>query len=196
LAKAWLCQIYNMFFNKSFFKNSIAVSIFAAMLFACEGNLKDVKNMEKDFLAPQAKVYGINLTYTDSGRVKANLRSPEMLDYSNRTFPFREFPNGVEVDFFEADSSKNTVISDYAIIYNESKLVDLRGNVKIITADSTIMTGSQLYWDQENEWVFTDYSYQIELPNGAKNNGDGFDSDQKFNNFISRTNTGTQYIED
>ena len=127
-----------MLFNKTIFKNSIAVSILAAMLFACEGNLKDVK-------------------------VKANLRSPEMLDFSNRKFPFREFPNGVEVDFFESDSSKNTIISDYAIIYNETNLVDLRGNVKIITSDSTIMTGSQLYWDQENEWVFTDYKYQLKL---------------------------------
>lgn len=185
-----------MLFNKTIFKNSIAVSILAAMLFACEGNLKDVKDMEKDFLSPQAKVYKINLFYTDSGKVKANLRSPEMLDFSNRKFPFREFPNGVEVDFFESDSSKNTIISDYAIIYNETNLVDLRGNVKIITSDSTIMTGSQLYWDQENEWVFTDYKYQLKLPNGAKNVGEGFDADQKFNNFNSRTNTGIQYIKD
>ena len=166
------------------------------MLFACEGNLKDVKEMEKDFLEPQSKVYELNLFYTDSGEVKANLRSPQMLDFSNRDFPFREFPEGIELDFFEKDSSKNTVVSDYAIQYLETGLIDLRDNVKIVTSDSTILTGPQLYWDQQREWLFTDYNYKLQLPNGGVNEGAGLDSDQKFNNFNSRTNTGIQYIKD
>jgi LPS export ABC transporter protein LptC len=166
------------------------------MLFSCEGNLRDVKEMEKDFLEPQSKVYDLNLFYTDSGFVKANLRSPEMLDFSNRKFPFREFPQGIELDFFEKDSSKNTVTSDYAIQYLETGLIDLRQNVSIITSDSTIMRSSQLYWDQKREWLFTDYNYELQLSNGAKNLGEGFDSDQKFNTFNSRTNTGIQYIQD
>jgi len=166
------------------------------MLFACEGNLKEVKQMEKDFLEPQSKVYDLNLFYTDSGSVRANLRSTMMLDYSNRAFPFREFPEGIELDFFEADSSKNTIYSDYAIQYLETGLIDLRTNVKIVTSDSTILRGPQLYWDQRQEWLFTDYPYDLQLPNGARNKGEGFDSDQKFSTFNSRSNTGTQYIQD
>lgn len=185
-----------MTFIKSFVYKSIAVCVFTAMLFSCEGNLKDVKQMEKDFLEPQSKVYELNLFFTDSGVVKANLRSPEMLDYSNRKFPFREFPQGIELDFFEADSSKNTVVSDYAIQYLETGLIDLRKNVKITTSDSTILRGPQLYWDQQREWLFTDYKYDLQLPNGARNQGEGFDSDQKFNTFNSRSNTGIQYIPD
>lgn len=167
-----------------------------AMLFACEGNLKEVKEMEKDFLEPQSKVYNLNLFYTDSGAVKANLRSPEMLDFSNRDFPYREFPKGVELDFFEEDSSKNTVTSDYAIQYLKTGLIDLRTNVKIVTSDSTILEAPQLYWNQKSEWLFTDYKYALKLPNGATNEGDGFDSDQKFNTFNSRSNIGTQFIQD
>ncbi|WP_019037408.1 hypothetical protein [Psychroflexus tropicus] len=185
-----------MTLNHSVYLKSIAVVLFTAMLFACEGNLQNVKDMEKDFLEPQSKVYDLNLFYTDSGAVKANLRSPVMLDYSNRTFPFREFPKGIELDFFEADSSKNTVYSDYAVQYLETGLIDLRTNVKIVTSDSTILTGPQLYWDQQQEWLFTDYSYNLQLPNGARNQGEGFDSDQKFSTFNSRSNTGIQYIEE
>jgi len=58
------------------------------------------------------------------------------------------------------------------------------------------MRSSQLYWDQKREWLFTDYNYELQLSNGAKNLGEGFDSDQKFNTFNSRTNTGIQYIQD
>lgn len=175
---------------------SIVVGITTAMLFACEGNLKEVKEMEKDFLEPQSKVYNLNLFYTDSGAVKANLRSPEMLDFSNRNFPYREFPKGVELDFFESDSSKNTVTSDYAIQYLKTGLIDLRTNVKIVTSDSTILESPQLYWNQKSEWLFTDYKYELKLPNGATNKGDGFDSDQKFNTFNSRSNIGTQFIQE
>ncbi|GAA0752611.1 LPS export ABC transporter periplasmic protein LptC [Psychroflexus lacisalsi] len=185
-----------MIFRNTFIYKSIAVCLFTAMLFSCEGNLKEVKEMEKDFLEPQSKVYDLNLFYTDSGSVRANLRSPKMLDYSNRKFPFREFPQGIELDFFEQDSSKNTVYSDYAIQYLETGLIDLRKNVKIVTSDSTILRGPQLYWDQQQEWLFTDYSYSLQLPNGARNEGEGFDSDQKFNTFNSRSNTGIQYIKD
>ena len=39
--------------------------------------------------------YNINLKYTDSGRVSANLISTKMLDYSNRDFSFYEFTDGV-----------------------------------------------------------------------------------------------------
>ena len=166
------------------------------MLFACEGNLKNIKQLEKDFLEPQSKIYNLNLFYTDSGAVKANLRSPEMLDFTNRAFPYREFPQGIELDFFEKDSSKSIVLSDYAIQYLETGLIDLRKNVKIITSDSTILKGSQLYWDQEQEWLFTDYNYDLQLPNGARNQGEGFDSDQNFTNFNSRSNIGIQYMQD
>lgn len=182
--------------KNSLLLKSIAVSVLTAMLFSCEGNLKEVKEMEKDFLQPQSKIYDINLFYTDSGAVRANLRSPLMLDYSNRDFPFREFPQGIELDFFEQDSSKNNIVSDYAIQYLETGLIDLRDNVKILTSDSTILTGPQLYWDQQREWLFTDYPYTLKLPNGARNQGEGFDSDQKFNTFNSRSNTGIQYIQD
>ena len=182
--------------TQSIILKSIAVCLFTAMLFACEGNLKEVKQLEKEFLEPQSKVYDLNLFYTDSGEVRANLRSPEMLDFSNRSFPYREFPKGIELDFFEKDSSKNTVLSDYAIQYLETGLIDLRQNVKIVTSDSTILKAPQLYWDQKQEWLFTDYNYTLVLPDGARNQGEGFDSDQKFNTFNSRSNTGIQYIQD
>ena len=50
------------------------------MLFACEGNLDEVKQMNTQLTEPQSTTKEINLFYTDSGKVKANLKSPKMLD--------------------------------------------------------------------------------------------------------------------
>lgn len=166
------------------------------MLFSCEGNLQEVRefNLEED--APQAIAEGINLKFTDSGRLVATLKSPKMLDYSNKSFPYREFPDGVEVEFFDEQNRSNQVTADYGIVYERTNLIDLQGNVDILTADSTRLEASQLFWDQEQNWVFTDKPNVIRFPNGALNKGEGFDSNQNFGNFRSRTNTGVQIIEE
>lgn len=166
------------------------------MLFACEGNLNEVNKFNIEVDNPQGIAKNINLFYTDSGAVKSNLRSPKMLDYSHEKYPYRIFPIGVEVDFFNKDSTKNTIIADSAIIHANSDLIDMRHNVKIITADSLILTTSQLFWDTSKEWVFTDREYKIRLANGTENNGKGFDADQQFTVFNSRSNIGVQVIED
>ena len=171
------------------------MSIFA-MLFACDGNLNEVNKYNQEVDVPQGIAKEINLFYTDSGKVKANLRSPKMYDYTHEKFPYRVFPNHVEVDFYEGVSTKNTIIADSAIVYDGSDLIDLRNNVKIVTADSLVLTTSQLYWDTAKQWIFTDRYYKIRLANGTENQGDGFDANQSFDVFNSRTNSGIQIIED
>ncbi len=175
---------------------SIATIFCVAMLFSCQGKLTEVRKFEMRSDAPQATGKGINLFYTDSGKVLAHLKSPLMKDFSNQDFPYREFPEGLEVEFFNETQEKNTVTADYGIIYSETGLVDLQGNVEVITPDSVVLKANQLYWDQNREWVFTDISYTIKLANGALNKGEGFDANQKFDNFISRSNIGVQYIEE
>ena len=175
---------------------SIVTLLGVTMLFSCEGNLQEVREFSLEEDAPQAIAQGINLKFTDSGRLVATLKSSRMLDYSNKSFPYREFPDGLEVEFFDEENRKNTVEADYGIVYEKSNLIDLQGNVVIITADSTRLEASQLFWDQDKSWVFTDKPNTIRFPNGALNQGQGFDSNQNFGNFRSRTNTGIQIIEE
>ncbi|AVR44325.1 LPS export ABC transporter periplasmic protein LptC [Christiangramia fulva] len=176
--------------------SGIVTLIGVTMLFSCEGNLREVRALDLEEDAPQAIAEGINLKFTDSGRLVATLKSPKMLDYTNKSFPYREFPQGVEVEFFDEQDKSNRVTADYGIVYEKTNLIDLQGNVKIITADSTRLEASQLFWDQNQNWVFTDKHNTIRFPNGALNEGEGFDSNQNFGNFRSRTNTGVQIIEE
>ncbi len=175
---------------------SIAVIFFTAMLFSCQGRIDEVRQLGlKNFSAATEETM-VNAVYTDSGRVALKLRSPLVMDYSNLAYPYRESPQGIEVDFFDKNEEKNTVTADYAIAYDKSGLIDLQGNVKIVMADSSILKAHQLYWDQENNWVFTDEEYTLELANGTVNDGQGFDSDENFNNFISRSNIGIHFIDE
>ncbi|MFK5982007.1 MAG: LPS export ABC transporter periplasmic protein LptC [Flavobacteriaceae bacterium] len=164
------------------------------MLFSCEGNYNKIQKMNLKDDAPFGIVKKMNTKFTDSGKMTVNLMAPLMYDYSNYSFPYNEFPEGITLYFWE-DGEKSTVISDYAIKYENTGLIDLRNNVKIITADSLIVNANQLYWDQKNEWVFTDSPYKIIFPDGSYNDGQGFNSSQDFTTFLSRKNQGVQLID-
>lgn len=172
----------------------MAVGI-AITLLACEGNYEKAKKMNLSDNSPIAVGKNINFKYTDSGKLVTNLLADKLLDYSNFEYSFKEFPEGIEVHFWNEEGEESTVTSDYAIQYDESKLVDLRENVVIITADSIELHAQQLYWDQQNQWIFTDQPYKIKFKDGSYNEGAQFDSNQDFTIFLSRKNQGVQLID-
>lgn len=163
-------------------------------LFACEGNYKNVQKLSLKDGAPVTEGKKINLIYTDSGKVVTNLMADYLKDYSNFQFPFQEFPEGVEVHFFE-NNEKSTIVSDYAIRYTQTELVDLRQNVVLTTADGNVLEAQQLYWDQKNQWVFTNQPYRITFSDGSYNDGARFDANEDFTVFLSRNNDGVQLVD-
>ena len=173
---------------------SVITTVVVITLFACEGNIKNVKKLNLKDDAPVAIGKEINLKYTDSGLLTANLITPTLLDFSNFEFPYREFPDGIILYFYQG-SKTTTIKADYAIQYQNTNLVDLRKNVSVITADSLVLNATQLYWDQKNQWVFTDLPYTITFSDGSYNDGIGFDSSEDFTTFISKKNQGVQFID-
>lgn len=174
---------------------SVMVLVLTVTLFACESNYQNVKNLSLSDGAPVAEGKNINFKYTDSGKLVTNLLAEKLLDFSNLKFPYKEFPKGIEVLFWNEKGEKSTVTSDYAIQFDKTGLVDLRKNVVLITADSVVLKANQLYWDQKNEWVFTDQPYQIKFKDGSYNDGGRFDGNQDFTIFLSRKNQGVQLVD-
>jgi LPS export ABC transporter protein LptC len=173
---------------------SALVIMIASALFACEGNYKNVKKLSLKDNLPVSEGINVKLVYTDSGQVVANLITPRLLDYSNFNFGYQEFPEGLEVQFFE-EGEMSTVKADYAMRYPESGIVDLRENVELVTADGNVLNADQLYWDQKNKWVFTDQPYRITFSDGSYNDGARFDANEDFTVFLSRKNDGIQIID-
>lgn len=173
---------------------SVIVIFITITLFACGDNYKDKQQLSIKDEEPLAIGKDINLKYTDSGKVVTNLISPTLLDYSNYNFPYQEFPDGVKVHFWE-NGKKSTITASYAIRFTNTGMIDMRNKVELITSDSLTLNATQLYWDQNNQWVFTDQPYQIKFKDGSFNDGLGFDSSQDFKTFLSRKNTGVQLID-
>jgi LPS export ABC transporter protein LptC len=153
----------------------LAVTLF----FGCESNFKEVQKSNFTEFVPSGEAEKINLKYTDSGRIKVILVSPKMLEYGNVDFPFTEFPKGIDVTLYDKNGKRTFVTSDYATSYKVTNLIDLKGNVKITTQDGQILETEQLYFDQKNEWFYTEKNFKFTDPKGVSN-GQGIDFSKDF----------------
>jgi LPS export ABC transporter protein LptC len=164
--------------NKILF-NTIFLAVIA-ILSACESNFKDVQKINVSNFAPIGEADTVNLKYTDSGKIKAILVSPKMLDFGNASFPYTEFPKGIDVTLYDNNAKKSFVSSDYAITYKGTDIIDLQGNVKITSEDGKILETTQLYYDQKREWFFTEKKCKLTLGPGNEFYTKGFDASRDF----------------
>jgi LPS export ABC transporter protein LptC len=102
-----------------------------------------------------------------------------MLDYSSINFPFTEFPKGIDVTLYDIKGKKTFIKSNYAVSYKVTSIIDLQGSVKITSQDGQILETEQLFYDQKNEWFFTEKSFKFTDPKGVSN-GQGIDFSKDF----------------
>lgn len=167
-------HIHNIKFN-------IVAAFAVTMLFSCESNFKEVQKIGLAQSAPAGVAENFNLKRTDSGRVVANLISPKMLDYTNRVFGYNEFPEGLHLILFDDNNNRSDIFADYGIVYEQTDLIDLQGNVVVSTHSKDTLFAEQLYFDQKNEWVFTNKDFTLKSLEYLTT-GKGFDSDSKLKN--------------
>lgn len=172
------------------------VTVFTVtMFFSCKNNFKEVQKIGIPENEPIGIAENINLKYTDSGKVQANLISDKMYDFSNRDFAFSEFTEGIILHLFDNKNQKSTIVSDYAIVYDKTSLIDLQGNVVLTTYDGKKLNAEQLYFDQKKEWLFTNKPVKF-TDNDQIINGNGFDSNMDFTTSRVLEIKGIVYIDE
>ncbi|WP_346883066.1 LPS export ABC transporter periplasmic protein LptC [uncultured Algibacter sp.] len=174
---------------------NIVTTLVVAMFFSCNDSYKEVQKIGISENEPIGVNYNINLKYTDSGRVSANLISAKSLDYSNRDFPYQKFVEGVTLHIYDKDNKKSTVIAKEAYIYADTDLVDLQDSVVITTHDNRVLKTDQLFYDQKREWLYTNKAVSF-ITDGDIINGNGFDSNSKFTNAEVLEVTGIIALEE
>lgn len=171
------------------------VTVFAVtMFFSCESNFKEVQKLNRISYAPSGQADTIRLVYTDSAKAKAILVSPKMIDYGSLLNPYTEFPKGIRVTIIDNDNKESYIDADYAISYKKTKLIDLQGNVKITSSDNKILETEQIYYDQTNEWFFTEKYFKYSDGKGGFLEGPGIDFSKDFKIFNMQKGNGEGII--
>jgi LPS export ABC transporter protein LptC len=176
-----------LMFKKSLLFSLTAIVVF--LLFSCESNFKEVQKSTFAEFTPSGEADSINIKYTDSGRIKSILISDKMLDYATVEFPFTEFPKGVNVTLYDENGKRTFVTSKYAVTFKNTDLIDLQGSVKITNETGQLFETKQLYFDQKNEWFYTEKRYKFTDPKGVSF-GEGVDFSKDFKIINSQSVTG------
>jgi len=187
----------------------IATVFSVAMLFlSCEDTYKRVGDEADKLVYPQGVAENFILVYTESSeeletedqkdsRVIAILTSPLSEDYDNLRFKYRTFPDGLQVELFDENNNRSVVRADYGIIYSNTNLIDLRGNVVLETHDGKMLEAPQLYYDQTNEWIFTQKEFTFTNPeDGTVMDGEGMDFNREFSFFKAHKTYGLMTIKE
>ncbi|MEO5777885.1 MAG: LPS export ABC transporter periplasmic protein LptC [Flavobacterium sp.] len=163
--------------------------LFCFIVIGCESNFRDVQKMGFAEFSPSGDADGINLKYTDSGRITANLISPKMLDYATVEFPFVEFPKGIHLTLYDKNGKETYIDAKYAVQHKATNLIDLQNNVKISNQSGEVLETEQLYYDQKNEWFFTEKKFKFTSPKGVSY-GEGIDFSKDFKKVNSQKISG------
>ena len=168
-----------MTFNLYLLRNITLALLLSCGFFSCESNFKEVQKQNFTEFAPSGEADDFNMEYTDSGRIKSILISPKMLDYASVEFPFTEFPKGIHVTFYDPKNKKTFVTSNYAVSYKTTDVIDLQGKVRITNETGQVLETEQLYFDQKNEWFYTEKKFKFTDPKGVSY-GEGIDFSKDF----------------
>lgn len=182
--------------KKTIYNSIFMVTVFAVtMFFSCKNNFKEVQSIGALSSDPLTIAENINTKYTDSGKLNAILKSPKMFDFSNREFAFFEFPEGVDLTLYDDDDNESHVIADYAIVYDDTDLIDLRGNVVLDTHNKDTLFAEQLFYDQKRQWLFTNKPVRFRTKD-QRIDGNGFDSDRNFSRANVLEVTGIVFLSE
>ena len=70
------------------------------LTFSCEDNSDALKKLSIVRQDPLATAYNIRMIYTDSMKIQAILTAPKHVDFTNLSFRYAEFPEGLKLVFF------------------------------------------------------------------------------------------------
>ena len=180
----------------------------AMLFFSCEDDYVRVGEEAIPKIYPQGIAEEFVLTYTeaqevmtadaiDSSKVIAILTSKKSEDFDNLKFPYKTFPEGLELELFDDQGNKSIILADYGIIYSATNLIDLQGNVVVHSHDGKKLEAPQLYYDQENEWIFTQEKFKFTNPeDGTVMDGEGMDFNRDLSSFNAHRTYGQMTIKE
>ena len=166
---------------------SYLLVFFFIVIFSCTTELAETTYSNKKIPVSIAKNF--TMIYTDSMLTKSFVSGKIHYDFTNDLLNYSEFYEDVELVIYD-ENKTSTISSQYAIVYNSFRFMEFNNNVKISTSDSEVLTTDKLYYDTENEWLFTENKFEY-IDETNKIIANRLDSNRDFTNLVTGSLTGS-----
>ena len=163
--------------------NSTTIALTAIVVLilhsSCKGDSKEkLLAIECSDSIAVMTTFDVNTIVSDSGRISYKILADEWRIYDKRKPPHWAFEKGVYLEKYDREMNiEATVKCDTAYYYSEQKLWKLIGNVNIKNIKDERFYTHLMYWDQENEKIYSDAYIKIEQTDQVTE-GIGFSANQ------------------
>ena len=162
-------------------------SAVAFVVFSCKGKLGEADSLNLKEV-PVQTVDNMFIVQTKNGRIQMRSEAPLMERYERDTLTYELFPEGFFVyGYTEEEMLETEIVADQArhLKYKDGREVwEAFGNVVVKNLmKQEVMETDTLYWDQENEKIYTHCYVKLYSPDGFMQ-GYGMESDQRARNSI------------
>lgn len=135
--------------------------------------------------------YGVNTLVSDSGVIKYRIVT-ERWDVNTIKQPTRwTFERGIFLEQFdEKFHIEGYIFADTAWYYDQKKLWELRGRVRIRNLNGVVFRSEELFWDGINH-EFYSYKYSRVVTPERELEGTYFRSDEQMHHYVVTNSTGS-----
>jgi LPS export ABC transporter protein LptC len=161
---------------------SIFFSGTVLFLVACREKGGQVLPYEKQDNLPSQTLYHSEILFTDSGKVTGKLQAVKM-DHFEKEHSFTVMPRGVKVWFYNSLREPETFMSaNYAMKFDDSDVVDAKGNVVVVNNKGEKLNTEHLTWDRKSDKILSDCFVKITTADEILM-GDGLESNADFTRY-------------
>jgi len=147
---------------------------------SCSNDLKDIQALTPDELANTEWAKNVEILYSDSAIVRLRLNAPIMLNKQEQQKPKREFPDGISVDFFDANQFQTSELTaKYAEYLELQKYIVLKDSIVLWNYKNEQLETEELIWDEKDGRIYSNKFVKITTPTEVIL-GYGFSSNMEF----------------
>ena len=158
---------------------SIAVLLWAVMLFSCKNDMEEVNRVANDEILPEMTGHNLEMIYSDSARIKYKVITPEYLKMSEGEEKYEEFPQGLHAISYDTDGKEiGSITCKYAKKLEEEQLWEARNEVVVINSEGKKLETELLYWDTQEGTIYSDRYVKLTADGQVIEGNRGFKSDQ------------------
>lgn len=142
----------------------------------------------ENYEGPSRISFDIEMLHSDSAIVRTKLMGAQQLEFPNGDF---EFPDGIEIHFFEVDGVvSSTIQADKGFYDRRSDLYRGEGDVRVhnLTKDQKL-NSEELFWNPIEKTIYTEKFVTVQ-EKGRIINGTGLTADEGFNEYTFKKVTG------
>jgi LPS export ABC transporter protein LptC len=179
-------------------RNSAIAILILALLCGCENDIERINLLTDETETPNLKGTNIEVIYSDSAKVKVQILSPAYRQIVDVERPYMEFPEGLEVYFYDKSMRiESEIKADYSVYYMDEQLWHATGNVVAHRRDNgDALNTEELFWDEKKELIYSDSYTRVQNEDGIFYGKRGFESTQNLSNWQLKGTSGTVNVQD